>query len=79
MKDILIVFGLMLIPTSIIAIIWVHFIDKANKKIERFKNINYIDDDVERYIKPLKRNNEQYGWYVYINKKRQILVVFIFH
>ena len=50
-----------------------------DKKQERFKNINYIDDDVERYIKPLKRNNEQYGWYVYINKKRQILVVFIFH
>lgn len=41
-----------------------------DKKQERFKNINYIDDDVERYIKPLKRNNEQYGWYVYINKKK---------
>jgi hypothetical protein len=41
-----------------------------DKKQERFKNINYIDDDVEKYIKPLKRNNEQYGWYVYIDKKK---------
>ena len=32
MKDVLITFGLMLIPTSIISIIWGHFIDKANKK-----------------------------------------------
>jgi len=41
-----------------------------DKKQERFKNINYIDDDVEKYIKPLKRNNEQYGWYVYIDQKK---------
>ena len=39
-----------------------------DKKYERFKNINQIDDDIEKYIKPLKRNNEQYGWYVYINR-----------
>jgi group I intron endonuclease len=39
-----------------------------DKKYERFKDIKYIDDDIEKYIKPLKRNNEQYGWYVYINR-----------
>ena len=32
------------------------------------KNIKYIDDDIEQYIKPLRRHNEQYGWYVYINR-----------
>jgi hypothetical protein len=39
-----------------------------HKKYERFRNIEIIDDDVEKYIKPLKRNNIQYGWYVYIDK-----------
>jgi len=39
-----------------------------DKKFERFKDITDIDDDIDKYIKPLKRNNEQYGWYVYINK-----------
>lgn len=39
-----------------------------DKKAERFKNIKNIDDDIEKYIKPLKRNNEQYGWYVYIDR-----------
>jgi group I intron endonuclease len=39
-----------------------------DKKYERFKDIKYIDDDIEKYIKPLKRNNEQYGWYVYIDR-----------
>jgi len=39
-----------------------------DKKFERFKNIKYIDDDIEKYIKPLNRNNEQYGWYVYIDR-----------
>jgi len=44
-----------------------YFIDK---KYERFKDIKKedIDKDIEQYIKPLKRNNEQYGWYVYIKK-----------
>ena len=37
-----------------------------DKKYERFKNVKQIDDDIEKYIKPLKRNNQQYGWYVYI-------------
>jgi hypothetical protein len=41
MKDILIVFGLMLIPTSIIAIICVYFIDKSLKlKKERNETIH---------------------------------------
>jgi len=39
-----------------------------DKKAERFKNIKNIEDDIEKYIKPLNRNNEQYGWYVYIEK-----------
>ena len=39
-----------------------------DKKYERFKNIKTIDDDIEKYIKPLNRNNEQYGWYVYIDR-----------
>ena len=39
-----------------------------NKKFDKFKNIKYIDDDIEQYIKPLRRNNEQYGWYVYIDR-----------
>ena len=38
------------------------------QKIKRFKNIKNIDEDIEKYIKPLKRNNKQYGWYVYIEK-----------
>jgi len=39
-----------------------------DKKSERFKNIKTIDDDIEKYIKPLNRNGQQYGWYVYIEK-----------
>ena len=39
-----------------------------DKKYERFKNVKYLDDDIEKYIKPLNRNNSQYGWYVYIDK-----------
>ncbi len=39
-----------------------------DKKYDRFKDIKNIDDDIEKYIKPLKRNNEQYGWYVYIDR-----------
>jgi group I intron endonuclease len=39
-----------------------------DKKFEKFKNIKYIDDDIEQYIKPLRKYNEQYGWYVYINR-----------
>jgi group I intron endonuclease len=39
-----------------------------DKKFDRFKDVNQIDDDIEKYIKPLKKYNEQYGWYVYIDK-----------
>jgi group I intron endonuclease len=39
-----------------------------DKKFERFMGLNSIDDDFENYIKPLNRNNKQYGWYVYINR-----------
>jgi group I intron endonuclease len=39
-----------------------------DKKFDRFKNIKNIDIDSEKYIKPLKRYNEQYGWYVYIDR-----------
>ena len=40
------------------------------KKEERFKNIKNIDHDIEKYIKPLNKYNEQYGWYVYIDRKK---------
>jgi group I intron endonuclease len=39
-----------------------------DKKYAKFINITQIDDDVDKYIKPLIRNNVQYGWYVYINR-----------
>jgi len=39
-----------------------------DKKFDRFKDVNQIDDDIEKYIKPLKKYNKQYGWYVYIDK-----------
>jgi group I intron endonuclease len=41
-----------------------------DKKSDRFKNISHIDEDIDKYIKPLKRNNAQYGWYVYIDKNK---------
>ena len=41
-----------------------------DKKFERFKDVEKIDDDIEKYIKPLKKYNEQYGWYVYIDRKK---------
>ena len=38
-------------------------------KIEKFKNVSYIDDDFDKYnyIRPTNRNNKQTGWYVYID------------
>jgi group I intron endonuclease len=39
-----------------------------DKKFDRFKNIKKIDVNIEKYIKPLNRHNEQYGWYVYIDR-----------
>lgn len=41
-----------------------------NKKYQRFLDIKSIDDDIEKYIKPLNKNNIQYGWYVYIERKK---------
>ena len=41
-----------------------------DKKFQRFKDIIQIDDDIEKYIKPLNRRKEQYGWYVYIDRKK---------
>jgi group I intron endonuclease len=41
-----------------------------DKKYERFKDVKSIDDDIDKYIKCLYRNDEQYGWYVRIDKKK---------
>lgn len=41
-----------------------------DKKFERFKDITNIDDTIEKYIFPLKREGKQYGWYVLIKKKK---------
>ena len=41
-----------------------------SQKYDRFKTISNIDDDIEKYIKPLHKNNTQYGWYVYIERKK---------
>jgi group I intron endonuclease len=41
-----------------------------DKKFQRFKDIIQIDDDIDKYIKPLNRRKEQYGWYVYIERKK---------
>ena len=42
-----------------------------DKKIERFKDIVIKeDDDIEKYVRPLNRDNIQYGWYVLINRKK---------
>jgi group I intron endonuclease len=41
-----------------------------DKKFQRFKDIIQIDDDIDKYIKPLNRRKEQYGWYVYIEGKK---------
>jgi group I intron endonuclease len=42
----------------------------SKQKFERFKDISKLDDDIEKYIRPLKRYNLQYGWYVYIDRKK---------
>ena len=36
----------------------------------RFKGTIKVDEDIEKYIKPLNRNEQQYGWYVYIDKHK---------
>ena len=40
------------------------------QKYERFENIKWLDDNNELYIKPLNRNDNQYGWYVYIERRK---------
>jgi group I intron endonuclease len=37
------------------------------KKYERFINVKIIDENIDKYIKPLNKYNKQYGWYVYID------------
>jgi len=49
-----------------------------DKKFARFDSITKIDDDIDKYIRPLNRDDEQYGWYVLIQRKKQILVVSIY-
>jgi hypothetical protein len=41
-----------------------------SQKYERFADVKRLDGDNESYIKPLKRNGTQYGWYVYIEKHK---------
>lgn len=41
-----------------------------DRKFDRFKDIKHIDDNIERYIRPLNRDGQQYGWYVFINRKK---------
>ena len=36
------------------------------RKFERFMGLTEIDDNFEKYIKPLNRFKKQYGWYVFI-------------
>lgn len=39
-----------------------------DKKFDRFNGVTTIDDDIEKYIRPLNREKQQYGWYVYIDR-----------
>jgi len=41
-----------------------------DKKFARFDSITKIDDNIEKYIHPLNRDDEQYGWYVFIERKK---------
>jgi hypothetical protein len=41
-----------------------------DKRYEKFAYVKNIDEDIEKYIRPLLRNNSQYGWYVYIESKK---------
>ena len=40
-----------------------------DKKIQRFIGVNLDYNNIEKYIRPLRRENVQYGWYIYVNKK----------
>ncbi len=46
--------------------------NQKNKKL--IKLTNEIDnlDNIEKYIKPLRRDNNQYGWYLYFGKSKKI-------
>ena len=41
-----------------------------DKKLNKYLSLSLsdIDDDFDKYIKPLNRKKEQYGWYIYIKK-----------
>jgi hypothetical protein len=43
-----------------------------DKKLEKFIGIVINDEekDFDKYVRPLKRYNLQYGWYVYIQRKK---------
>ena len=43
-----------------------------DKKLQRFETIELPSDlcENDKYIRPLKRNNIQYGWYVYISSTK---------
>jgi len=42
-----------------------------DRKFQKFNDIIMDDnDDIEKYVRPLNRNNIQYGWYVYIQRKK---------
>ena len=44
------------------------------RKLKSFAGIQLIDlnmdGDYDKYVRPLRRNNIQYGWYVYIQRKK---------
>jgi hypothetical protein len=39
-----------------------------DQKLQRFRCVTFDDDNIDKYVRPLKRDNVQYGWYVYIKK-----------
>jgi hypothetical protein len=42
-----------------------------DKKYKRFENVTFKkEEDLNQYIKPLSRYGKQYGWYVYIQRKK---------
>lgn len=40
-----------------------------DKKIQRFIGVKIDDTNLDKHLRPLRRENKQYGWYVYVNKK----------
>lgn len=42
----------------------------AQQKLDRFKDVGVFSDEIDQYIRPLNRDNIQYGWYVRINGKK---------